>query len=92
MIQPTPHDSEPKIPRPEAEAMIKMMDQQLAIQRAKLAVEKEKGVSTTARWVALMIVLLFLLGAMIWGFAKLQTVRQETSARPSPPPAAPARR
>lgn len=78
--------------RLDAEAMIKLMEQELAIQRAKLAVDKAKGGATTARWAALVVILLALLGAIIWGFAKLQEVKLETPIRSATPPPAPARR
>lgn len=92
MNQPSPSGREPKIPRADAEAMIKLMDQELAIQRAKLATNKEKAGANAMRWGVLVLVLLFLLGVMVWGFSKLQAVKLETPTRPPPPPAAPARR
>lgn len=92
MNPPPSSNREPKIPRADAEAMIKLMDQELALQRAKLATTKATPGANVARWGALMFVLLALLGVMIWGFAKLQTVKLETPTRPSPPPTAPARR
>jgi hypothetical protein len=88
-----PQGNEPKIPRPEAEAMVKLMEQELALKRAKLAAEKgKKEGNRTERWLALMLFLLLLLGALIWGFAKLQKARTLVPEKPTPPPAAPARR
>lgn len=92
MNPPSSSDHEPTIPRAEAEAMIKLMDQELAVQRAKLAVNKEKAGANAARWSALVFVLLFFLAILIWGFAKLQEVKFDAPPRPSPPPKAPARR
>lgn len=92
-MNPNPSSSnEPKIPRADAEAMIKLMEQELALQRAKLATNKATAGANVARWTALVFVLLFLLGVMIWGFARLQAVKLETPTRPPPPPTAPARR
>lgn len=92
MNQPPPSGREPQIPRADAEAMIKLMDQELAIQRAKLATNKQKAGASATRWGALLVVLLLLLGIMVWGFSKLQAVKLETPTRPPPPSPAPARR
>jgi cytoskeletal protein RodZ len=88
-----PQGNEPKIPRPEAEAMVKLMEQELALKRAQLAAEKGKKESNRVeRWLALVLFLLVLLGALIWGFAQLRKARMQAPERPTPPPAAPARR
>ncbi len=75
-----PSDSKPKMPRADAEAMIKLMDQELAMQRAKRAVGSENE-HHTGRWLALLFVIFVLLGAVAWGFWKLNEIK--------PPPKGP---
>jgi hypothetical protein len=93
----TPQGNEPKIPRREAEAMVKLMEQELALKRAQLAAEKGKMGRPSERWMWLMLILLVLLGLTVWafiyGWGRIQNYKSQTPDKPlPPPPAAPARR
>ncbi len=97
MNPPAPQGNEPKIPPTAAVPIVKMVEQELAMKRAKLAAEKSKPSRPAERWLALMLILLVLLGVTVWGFiwgwGRIQNYKSQTLDKPAPtPPAAPARR
>ena len=70
----------------EAEALIKQMDQELILQRAKLASSGgASATGNTGRWLALLGMLFLILAALAWGFWSLGKIQSE-----SPKPATPA--
>jgi len=91
-----PEGNQPKIPPTAAVPMLKIAEQELAMERARLAAIKVKKSRPAERWLALMLILLVLLGLTIWGFiwgwGRIQNYRSQTHDKPLPPPTAPAKR
>lgn len=78
MNEPTPQgpNPPPKMSRDEAEAMIKAMEQELVVQRAKR--EIEEGQPKSGRWLAFMGVLFLVMAIFLYGVWKTNQVRGES--------------
>jgi cytoskeletal protein RodZ len=76
--------------------LVNIVEQELALKRARLEAEKAKPSRPAERWLALMLILLVLLGVTVWGFiwgwGRIQSYKARQDKPPQPPPAAPARR
>jgi hypothetical protein len=91
-----PQGNDPKIPPTGAVPIVAMVEQELAMKKARLAAEKSNPSRPAERWLALMLILLVLMGVTVWGFiwgwGRIQNYKAHQDRPPQPPPAAPARR
>jgi hypothetical protein len=91
-----PQGSDPKVPPTGAVPIVKIVEQELALKRARLAAEKVKPSRPAERWLALMLILLVLLGVTVWGFiwgwGRIQNYKSRQEIPQQQQPAAPARR
>ncbi len=79
-----PSNPPPNMSRADAEAMIKLMDQELAIQRAKLQMQEASDGNRNGRWIALFFVLFLLLAIVAAGAFWVVTHKPEVSKPPTP--------
>ena len=90
-----PKGTDPKTSRVPVVPLEKMVEQELAVKRAKLAAERATPSRPGQRWLALMAILLILLavmvGGFIWGWGRIQNYKAQTQ-QGQPPPAASGRR
>lgn len=84
MNEPTPQgpNPQPKMSRDEAEAMIKAMEQELVMQRAKRAATESSESGSSTKWLMLLFALFLLLGILVAGF--WYTNSQLAGAKPTP--------